>query len=127
MSCVPANAWARRIAEPACALRANIAAMMRTIAFLSLAAALAGCSVAPPQAYRFDPTHPQPAPVADAAKVAPITDRIAQLQIELNDVRARIATQDDAFKRLPLYEQEHRIHRRLAPLQRELAQYASAR
>ena len=33
----------------------------------------------------------------------------------------------DAFKRLPLYEQENRIHRDLGPLQRELAQYASAR
>ena len=103
--------------------------MIRITALLPVAAAaaLAGCSVAPPQAYRFDPTHPQTAPVADAAKLSPVRDRIAQLQIELDAVRAKIATQDDAFKRLPLYAQEHSIHRRLAPLQRELAQYASAR
>jgi hypothetical protein len=98
----------------------------RLTPIIILTLATGGCAVVPPAAYSFDPTRPQPRPVADAARV-PLTDRIAQLQLELNDVRSRIAAQDDAFKRLPLYEQEHRIHRRLTPLQRELAQYASAR
>jgi hypothetical protein len=88
---------------------------------------LAGCSVVPPQAYTYDPTHPQPKPVADAAQVAPLTNRVAQLQDELNGVRTQIAEQSDTRKRLPLYEQENSIHRQLGPLQRELAQYASAR
>ena len=94
-------------------------------------AALTGCSylpvVVPPQAYSFDATRHPAKPVAEPTRLAPLTDRIAQLQIQLNDVRAKIATEPDAFKRLPLYEQENRIHRGLGPLQRELAQYASAR
>jgi hypothetical protein len=94
---------------------------------LIAAAALTACSVAPRSAYTFDPTHPQPRPVADAARIAPLTERIARLQVELNDVRSKIASQTDTWERLSLYGQEHRIHRRLAPLERELAQYASAR
>jgi len=94
---------------------------------LLIAAALCGCSVAPRSAYTFDPMHPQPKPVADAARVAPLTDRVAQLQLQLDEVRVKIAAQTDSFERLSLYAQEHRIHRRLAPLQRELALYASAR
>jgi hypothetical protein len=94
---------------------------------LLIAAALCGCSVAPRSAYTFDPTHPQPKPVADATRIAPLTERVAQLQIQLNDVRTKIAAQNDSWERLSLYGEEHRIHRRLAPLERELAQYASAR
>ena len=101
--------------------------MMRTPFIAATVLALAGCSVVPPQAYTYDPTHPQPKPVADATQVAPLTNRIAQLQDDLNGVRAQIALQPDTWKRLPLYAQENRIHRQLAPLQRELAQYASAR
>ena len=94
---------------------------------LLIAAALCGCSVAPRGAYTFDPTHPQPKPVADATKVAPLNERVAQLQLQLNEVRMKIAAQTDSWERLSLYAQEHRIHRRLAPLERELALYASAR
>jgi len=101
--------------------------MMRTILLAATVLVLAGCSVVPPQAYTYDPTHPQPKPVADAAQIAPLTNRVAALQDELNGVRAQIAQQADTWKRLPLYAQENRIHRQLGPLQRELAQYASAR
>jgi hypothetical protein len=103
--------------------------MMRTLVSALAAAALAGCAtvVVPPQAYHFDPTHPQAKPVADAAKVAPLTNRIAQLQVQLNEVRAQVAQQPDSFNRLALYERENRIHRELDPLQHELGQYASAR
>jgi hypothetical protein len=103
--------------------------MMRTLLSALAAAALAGCSavVVPPQAYSFDPTHPQAKPVADAARLVPLTNRVAQLQVELNDVRAKIAQQSDSFQRLALYRQENRIHRELDPLQHELGQYASAR
>ena len=92
-----------------------------------LSAALGGCAVVPNAAFSYDPTKPQPKPVADAAQIAPLTNRIAQLQLELDEVRMKIAAQGNSFDRLPLYGEEHRIHRRLAPLQRELAQYASAR
>ena len=81
----------------------------------------------PPQAYSFDPTHPQPRAAADPAAIAPLTNRIAELQIELDKVRMQIAQQPDTWKRLALYEQENGIHRRLDPLQHELSQYASAR
>ena len=100
---------------------------MRTFLLAATVAILAGCTVVPPQAYSYDPTHPQPKPVADAARIAPLTNRVAELQNELNIVRAKIAEQPDTWKRLPLYAQENSIHRRLGPLQRELAQYASAR
>lgn len=101
--------------------------MLRHIIPVAVLAALCGCSVVPRSAWTYDGTHPLPRAVADPAAVAPLTNSVAQLQIQLDEVRAKIAAQDDTFKRLPLYEQEYSIHRRLAPLQRELAQYASAR
>ena len=88
---------------------------------------LSGCAVAPPDAYSFDPTKPIARPVADPAYAAATTQRIARLQLELGEVRAKIAVQPDAWQRLPLYREENRIHRELAPLQRELARYALAR
>jgi hypothetical protein len=90
-------------------------------------AALCGCSVVQNPAWHFDPTNPQPRPVVEAARIAPLTNRIAELQGQLNDVRARIAAQPDTAHRLPLYSQEHRIGQALSPLQRELGQYAQAR
>lgn len=102
--------------------------MMRTILIAAVLAALAGCAaVVPPQAYSFDPTHPQAKPAADAATLVPLTNQIAQLQLQLDGVRAQIAQQPDSYRRLALYREENRIHRRLDPLQHELAQYASAR
>ena len=101
--------------------------MIRPVLVACWLITLTGCAVAPPQAYTFDPTHPQPKPIADAAKVAPLTNDVAQLQLQLNEVRAQIAAEPDARKRIALYERENLIHRRLGPLQRDLAQYASAR
>ena len=88
---------------------------------------LAGCAVAPPDAYSFDPTKPRARPVADPGQAAALTQRVAQLQGELVEVRGKIAVQPGAWQRLPLYAQENRIHRELGPLQRELTRYASAR
>src|SRR3954462_1414475 len=101
--------------------------MLRPLIPVALVAALCGCSVVPRSAWTYDGTHPPARMAADPAAVSPLTNRVAQLQLELDEVRAKIASQDDTFKRLRLYEQEHSIHSRLAPLQRELAQYASAR
>lgn len=101
--------------------------MLRSTFSIALLAVLAGCSVVPPHAWTFDPTHPQAKPVADPVAIAPLTNRIAQLQLQLDEVRAKIATEPDAARRRALYSEENRIHRRLGPLQREIAQYASAR
>jgi conjugal transfer/entry exclusion protein len=101
--------------------------MLRLVLSLSLVAALCGCSVVPNQAWHLDPANPQTQPVAAAANVAPLTNRIAELQTQLNDVRTQIASQPDTEHRLPLYSREHRIGKRLSPLQRELGQYAQAR
>jgi hypothetical protein len=104
--------------------------MLRLVLPITLVATLAGCVVVPPQAWSYDPTRSQarPAPdAAQAAQVAPLTNRIAQLQTQLNEVRARIAVQPDAQHRLPLYSQEHGIGSELSPLQRQLGQYAQAR
>lgn len=90
-------------------------------------AILSGCAVAPPDAFSFDPTKPVAKPAMDPAQSAALTQRVAQLQLELGEVRSKIAVQPDAWRRLPLYAQENRIHRELAPLQRELARYALAR
>ncbi|HEY8050256.1 MAG TPA: hypothetical protein VIE63_13855 [Ramlibacter sp.] len=100
---------------------------MRTLLLATAVFVLAGCTVVPPQAFSFDPTHPQPRPAADPVAIAPLTNRIAELQIELDKVRAQIAQQPDTWKRLALYDQENDIHRRLDPLQHQLSQYASVR
>jgi hypothetical protein len=101
--------------------------MLRPTLLLVIAAALGGCSVVPQSAWTYDGSHPLPRTTADATQLARLTDRIAQLQLELDGVRTKVAGEPDAAGRLSLYAQEHRIHRRLAPLQRELSQYASAR
>jgi hypothetical protein len=100
--------------------------MSRSFLSLVLVAALCGCSVVPDRAWHFDPTNPQPRPVADPAQIAPLTNRIADLQGQLNDLRTQIAAQPDAEHRLPFYSREHRIGKQLSPLQRELGEYAQA-
>jgi hypothetical protein len=100
--------------------------MLRLVLLLAIAA-LGGCAVVPHEAYTFDPTNPQPKPAADPAQVAQLTNRIATLQGQLNDVRAQIAAQPDTEHRLPLYSDEHGIGTELSPLQRELGRYAQAR
>lgn len=101
--------------------------MKRLIFSLTVIAALAGCSVVPQQAWTYDGTHPVARIAADAATVAPLTNRVAELQNELNAVRADIAAQPDTPHRLDFYPREHRIGMQLSRAQRELAQYASAR
>jgi hypothetical protein len=97
------------------------------IVLLTALLALAGCSVVPTRAWTFDATHAQARPPADAAQAAPLTNRIAQLQLELNDIRAHIASEPDAWQRQTLYRQLHSVGRELSPLQRELDLYASSR
>lgn len=91
--------------------------------------ALAGCSVVPPAAWTFDPTRPaakQGVPVEEAVA---LTDRAAQLQLQLqrNAIRARIAAEPDVQARQRLYGELHAVGLALSPLERRLASIASAR
>ena len=100
---------------------------MRIAITLTALSFLAACSVVPPQAWTFDPTHPQPRPSLEMSEVVSLTDRTAQLQLERNSIRAKIAEEPDARKRLPLYESLHAVGVELSPLERRLANVAAAR
>jgi hypothetical protein len=102
-------------------------ACMRTVIGLFSLVLLTGCSVVPPQAWTFDPTQPQARPVLATPEVVALTDRTAQLQSERNAIRARIANEPDARKRLPMYESLHRVGMELSPLERRLASTAAGR
>ena len=88
---------------------------------------LAGCPVVPPEALSFDPARPAPKTILPAAELAALTDRVAQLQLERNEIRARIAGQPDIWERQRLYGQLHGVGMELSPLERRLATLASAR
>jgi outer membrane murein-binding lipoprotein Lpp len=88
---------------------------------------LAGCSVVPSQAWTYDPTQPQAKAVANPVEAAPLTERVAQLQLERNDIRAQIAAERDAWARQSLYARLHRVGSELSPLERQLGTLASSR
>lgn len=94
---------------------------MRTALVLFLAAGLGGCAVVPPAAWDFDPARPAPQSALSPQQLAPMTQRLAQLQIERNAIRARIAGEPDVQQRLALYERLHRVGMELSPLERQLA------
>jgi hypothetical protein len=87
----------------------------------------AACTVVPPQAWTFDPTQPPAKATLPMEQVVALTDRIAQLQLQRNDIRARIAGEPDAQKRLDLYGSLHRVGSELSRLDRRLSTVASAR
>lgn len=94
---------------------------MRTVLALILAAAVGGCAVVPPAAWDFDPARPAPAAALPPQQVAPMTQRVAQLETERTAIRNRIAAERGVRQRLALYEQLHRVGRELSPLERQLA------
>jgi hypothetical protein len=100
---------------------------MRKFVWSTIVVLLSGCSVIPPQAWTFDPTQAQPRATLPAAEGVALTDRTAQLQIERNDIRARIANEPDARRRLDLYDSLHRVGIELSPLERQLATVGAAR
>jgi hypothetical protein len=97
---------------------------MKTAVCGAALALLAGCTVVPPAAWTFDPTRP-PRAVLPAQELATLTDRIAELQRQRNEIRARIAGQTDVGQRQHLYEQLHAVGMQLSPLERRLATVAS--
>ena len=101
---------------------------MRITACLPVLALLTACAtVVPPQAWTFDPAQPQPKVVLPTAEVVALTDRVAQLQVQRHEIRARIASEPDAWNRQALYAQLHSVGVELSPLERRLASVASAR
>lgn len=100
---------------------------MRTAFCLSLLAVLAGCAVVPPAAWEFDPTRPAAKATLPAPQVAALTQRLAQLQLQRNEIRARIAAERDVRARQQLYADLHRVGMELSPLERQLAAVAAAR
>jgi hypothetical protein len=100
---------------------------MRFTTILPLLALLGGCAVVPPAAWTFDPTRPQPKPSLEAAEAVALTERIAQLQLQRNEIRARIAAEPDIWNRQDLYSQLHAVGMRLSRQERRLSMYANAR
>jgi hypothetical protein len=100
---------------------------MRIPVCLPVLTVLTACTVVPPQAWTFDPTQPQPRLALPTADLAALTDRVAQLQLQRNEIRARIATEPDARKRQGHYAQLHSVGMELSPLERRLATVAAAR
>lgn len=94
---------------------------MRTVLALILAAGIGGCAVVPPAAWDFDPARPAPRAEVAPQQLAPMTQRLAQLQIDRNAIRSRIASERNVRQRLALYEQLHRVGMELSPLERQLA------
>lgn len=93
---------------------------MRTVLTLIVAAGIGGCAVVPPAAWDFDPTRPAPAAARAPQDVAPMTQRLAQLQIERDAIRSRISGERNARQRLALYDELHRVGVQLSPLERQL-------
>ena len=99
---------------------------MRTAFILSLLVGLAGCAVVPPAAWTFDPDQPRTKLAVPAQEFAAMADRVGRLQAERRSIRARIATQRDAWQRQREYEQLHRVGMELSLLERKLGGLASA-
>lgn len=97
---------------------------MRLPVMFAAAALLAGCSSVSSvrDAWTWDLTQP---PARSAAVVAPeqaatLTNRMAQLQIQRNEIRSRISAEPDIWARQRLYEELHSVGRELSPLERQL-------
>lgn len=100
---------------------------------LSLAALvlLAGCSTVSTvrEAWDWDPSRTQERTrvALSPQQLAPLTNRLAALQMERNEIRSRIGAEPDIRVRQRLYEDLHRVGRQLSPLERQLTAAAPAR
>lgn len=105
---------------------------MRKRLFLAALALVAGslvsgCSVVPLAAWNFDPSRPAPKETLPMAETVALTDRAAQLQLQRNEIRLRIAAEPDIWARQRLYGELHSVGMQLSPLERRLASVAAAR
>ncbi len=96
---------------------------MRSILFLAVSGVLTGCSVVSTvqQAWDWDPAvNPGVAAANAPARVAPPAGRLAELRLQRQEIRARIAAEPDIRQRQILYAQLHDIGRQLSPLERHV-------
>lgn len=94
---------------------------MRIALLVPFLAFIAACSVVPPQAWSFDPAQAPAMTLLPPEQLAPLTNRVAQLQVERNEIRARIAGERDVSQRLRQYGELHRVGMELSLLERRLA------
>ena len=104
---------------------------MRSILPFAVLALCAGCSTvsAVRDAWTWDATSTQERsrPFSSPQDMAALTNRLADLQLQRNEIRLRISGEPDIDARQSLYAQLHRVGRELSPLERELAAAAPAR
>jgi hypothetical protein len=100
---------------------------MRTVMLLPVLALCSACSVVPPEAWTFDPRTPPAKVTLPPEEVAAMTNRLAELQTQRNEVRTQIAAERDVWQRQEDYRRLHDIVTELAPLERRLANVAYAR
>lgn len=104
---------------------------MRLALLLATVALLAGCSTVSTvrDAWNWDPTLPTERSriVLSPEQVGARTSRLADLQIQRNEIRSRISAEPDIRARLRRYEELHGVGRQLSPLERQIALTAPAR
>ena len=102
---------------------------MRLPLLLATAVLLAGCSTvsAVREAWSWDATAPlaRNRVVLPPDQAAAQTNRLADLQIRRNDIRARISAEPVIRARQRLYEELHSVGRQLSPLERQLTAAAA--
>lgn len=104
---------------------------MRIPLFIAASALLCGCSTIDNvrEAWYWDSTR---APGQARAQLAPqelasLTNRVADLQLRRNEIRARISAEPDIWARQRLYADLHSVGMQLSPLERRLVAMAPAR
>ena len=104
--------------------------MRRSLSLVAVAV-LAGCSTvsAVRDAWDWDPTAPLQRTrfALSAEQMGALTSRLADLQIQRDEIRARISAEPDIWVRQRLYEDLHRVGQQLLPLERQLTAAAPAR
>lgn len=104
---------------------------MRLILSLAAMTLLAGCSTvsAVREAWDWDPSAMQDRTrvTLSAEQLSVMTNRLAELQIQRNAIRARISAEPDIRVRQRLYQDLHGVGRQLSPLERQLTAAAPAR
>ncbi len=104
---------------------------MRLILSFAALALIAGCTTVSVvrEAWDWDPSAMQDRTrvAVSGEQLGALTNHLAELQIQRNDIRSRISAEPDIRARQRLYEQLHAVGRQLSPLERQLAAVAPAR
>jgi len=102
---------------------------MRTILCCAACVLFAGCSTVSSvgDAWTWDATRPPPKVAVSVPELAALTNRVAELQIQRNDIRNRISAEPDIWARQRLYADLHGVGMQLSPLERQLSGIPSSR